>query len=202
VSTPTVLIATRNPGKVREFVQIFIDVDARFVSLLDFPDVSVAEERGSSFEEIAANKAEEVCRATELISLADDSGLEIDVLDGRPGIHSNRFMGDDATDAEKNTEILRLLHNQPMVRRVCRYRCAIAVAAPHRETRTVSASCEGRIASEPRGEGGFGYDPIFFVPQLGKTMAELSPEQKNSISHRGKAARRAVSVLQRLLSNL
>jgi len=199
VSKPTILIATRNPGKFREFVTLFAELEARFVSLLDFPEVAI-EEQGETFEEIALNKAEQACRATGLLTVADDSGLEVDALGGKPGTHSNRFLGEHATDADKNREIIRLLGNRPISQRVCRYKCAIAIAVPEGKTITVSADCEGFVAGEPRGEGGFGYDPIFFVPQCGKTMAELSPQEKNLLSHRGKAARKAIPFLRRLLA--
>lgn len=190
------LIATRNPSKLREFKELLKEVDLLFVSLLDFPEAQVGEEVGETFEEIAACKARDAHQATGLLSLADDSGLEIDALGGAPGIHSHRFLGDGVTDDERNCHILRQMAGLPMQERTARFRCSLAIAVSAGEVYTVSGACEGLIADEPRGANGFGYDPLFLLPDLGKTMAELTSEEKNRLSHRGRAASAAIPLIR------
>lgn len=193
------VLATRNPKKATEIRALLADFPVRVLSLLDFPDVPETPETGVTFAENAELKARAVAQATRKIALADDSGLEIDALGGQPGVYSNRFAGPDATDRDKCMRILDLLKGVPDDRRSARFRAAVAISIPGGETVVVEGTCEGQIAHEPRGTGGFGYDPIFYLPELGKTMAELSPDEKNSISHRGKALREAKKVLSELL---
>src|SRR2546422_9282013 len=154
------------------------------------------EETGTTFVENAILKAKAYARASDLLSLADDSGLEIDALGGAPGVYSARYLGEGMPYEERFRVILEQLKAQPVEQRTARFRCVIALAEPSGYVRTVEGVIEGVIAQEPRGENGFGYDPIFFVPELGKTTAELTPEQKNRISHRGRAAQRAHMLLK------
>jgi XTP/dITP diphosphohydrolase len=161
-------------------------LDAQFVTLADFPNAQEPEEVGTTYAENAAIKAEAAVAATGLVCIADDAGLEIAALDGAPGLHSKRFGGADLPFSDKIRRVLELLQDVPEDARSARFRCAVAVAAPHMPTEVFEATCEGRIAREPRGTGGFGYDPIFLYPPLGRTFAELTPDDKNSVSHRGK----------------
>ena len=169
-------------------------------SLLDHPEVPEVEETGSTFLENALLKARAVAAATGCLALADDSGLEVDALNGAPGVRSARFAGPGADDAERNRRLLQMLQGVPPERRTARYVAAIAIADPAGEARTTAATCEGAIAPSPRGEGGFGYDPIFLLPDRGLTMAEISPEEKNRISHRGRALQQARGILLEMLS--
>ena len=168
------------------------------LSLLDFPDVPETPETGTTFAENAELKAKAAAQATGLIALADDSGLEVDALGGQPGILSNRFAGPEATDQDKCMRILELLDGVPDEERTARFKAAVAIATPQGETVLVEGACEGRIAHEPRGDQGFGYDPIFYLPDLGLTMAELPASEKNRISHRAKALQKAKKVLSEL----
>lgn len=193
------ILATKNQHKVEEIKALLADVPVRILSLRDFPDIPEVEETGVTFAENAEIKAKAVSSATGKIALADDSGLEVDALGGQPGVRSNRFAGPGATDQDKYMHILELLEGVPNEERTARFRAAVAVSTPEGETVVVEGTCEGRIAHEPKGTGGFGYDPIFYLPDLGKTMAELTPEEKNAVSHRGKALRAAKKVLHELL---
>ena len=192
---PKLLVATRNAGKLRELAQLLRDVPCHLVSLGDVGIGHEVDETGSTFEENATLKAETYCRLSGLITLADDSGLEVDALGGEPGVRSARYAGPDATDADRVTFLLAKLANTPSADRSARFRCAIAIAAPRGDVELHSGSCEGRIVSSPRGENGFGYDPIFEFPDLGLTMAELPTRLKNRLSHRAVAARRAAESL-------
>jgi XTP/dITP diphosphohydrolase len=197
------VIATKNPGKLREFRQL---LDGCGFDLTTPGQLGVPfdpEETGATFEENARIKAQEAARACGLPALADDSGLEVDALGGRPGVYSARYAGDDRTDPSLTDEqrvdvVLREMEGVPDERRTARFRCVIAVATPGGETRTVEGTFEGRLAHAPRGDNGFGYDPIFFVPELGCTSAELDPARKNAISHRGQAARKARDLLKEM----
>lgn len=168
-------------------------------TLDDVPDVPILPETGDTFEANAAEKAELVVRLTGCISIADDSGIEIDALGGAPGVRSATFLGPSATDEDRNLWVLRKLLGVAGGLRTARYRAVIAVAAPDGSVRTFEGTCEGRIAEAPRGEGGFGYDPIFVVPAYGRTMAELPAEIKNQISHRAKAIEAARGHLETLV---
>ncbi len=189
--TPTVVVGTRNQHKLREIRQILGDVPLNLVSLDAFHDVPEVEETGHTFEENAAQKAEAVAQITGTWVLADDSGLEVAALGGRPGIFSARFAGAEAGDEANRRRLLAELDGVPAHARRARFVCVVAIAAPGEETRLFRGTCEGVILDEMRGEGGFGYDPLFLIPAEGKTMAELTPERKNDLSHRGRALRAA-----------
>lgn len=203
MSRPTLIIATNNPGKVREFRAL---LDGCGFDLALPAEVGVTfevEETGTTFEANARLKAEAASALTRLPALADDSGLEVDALDGRPGIFSARYAGGDRTDPALTDEeryriVLDEMRHVQEGRRGARFRAVIAIAAPGRETRTVEGVFGGRIGNEPRGDGGFGYDPIFLVAGRDITSAELPEEEKNAMSHRGRAARKALPILKEL----
>ncbi|MBM4465139.1 MAG: XTP/dITP diphosphatase [Chloroflexi bacterium] len=191
------LIATHNPGKVKEYQALLAGLPLE----LTYPaqeglDIEVTE-TGESFAENARLKAAAYARASGLLTLADDSGLEVDALGGEPGIHSARYAGNGASDEERYRLLLEKLPGVPWEERTARFRCVIAVATPAGQVHTAEGTCEGIIAFAPQGEHGFGYDPVFYFPEHGMTMAELPPETKNRISHRAKAAHN----LQLLTSN-
>ncbi|MGE5543280.1 MAG: RdgB/HAM1 family non-canonical purine NTP pyrophosphatase, partial [Bacillota bacterium] len=192
--------------KVREMKKILGDLSAEVLSLADLPGVDSPMETGASFEENAIIKARHAAQASGILSLADDSGLEVDALGGRPGVHSARFAGESegegAGDEANNRKLLRLLEGVPENRRTARFKCCIAVCSPDGAVETVTESCEGTICFEPRGSGGFGYDPLFYVKELGMTFAETSVETKNRFSHRGKALRAVRPVIARMLGIL
>jgi XTP/dITP diphosphohydrolase len=189
------LLATTNRHKVGEFRAIFSDLPFQLLSLQDVHLNLDVEETGTTFLENAELKALTYARASGLLALSDDSGLEIDALNGAPGVYSARFAGVDTPYPERFKIILPQLQGLPMEKRTARYRAVITIAEPTGYHRSVEGTLEGVIAEAPRGENGFGYDPIFLVPSLGKTTAELTPEQKNHISHRGQAAQRARELL-------
>lgn len=190
------LLATTNQHKIDEYRAIFSSMPFQLRSLRDFRIESDVEETGSTFAENAELKALTYAKLSGQLSLADDSGLEIDALNGTPGIYSARFAGRDTSYEERFRLILAQLKDVPVEQRTARFVCAITIAEPSGYYRTVEGVIEGTIANAPRGENGFGYDPIFFVPELGKTTAELPPEQKNRISHRGRAAQLAAALLR------
>lgn len=193
---PVLLLATTNRHKVEEFRAIFADLPYRLLSLNDVGLDMDVEETGTTFEANSQLKAHAYAQATGMLVLADDSGLEIDALGGAPGVYSARFLGPDASYEERFHAILEKLHGLPQAQRSARFRCVITIADATGLFRSVEGVIEGVIANEPRGEHGFGYDPIFLVPELGKTTAELAPEEKNRISHRGRAAHLAHTVLE------
>lgn len=190
-----VLLATNNRGKARELSLLVPDTSWVFTTPIEQGITLDVEETGSSFEENAVKKAKAFTEVSGLVTLADDSGLEVDALGGEPGVYSARYAGEEATDAERNQYLLSKLEVVPWEKRRARFRCVIAIAFPNGELVLCKGECPGIIALQPRGEQGFGYDPIFYLPEFDKTMAELSPEDKNRISHRGKAARQAVHYL-------
>ena len=191
-----IIMATGNADKVRELRGILADTDIEIVSMKEAGiDVEIIE-NGKTFEDNARIKAETVCSASGEMVFADDSGLEIDFLNGEPGVHSARYMGEDTSYDIKNAQILKRLEGAAEEERSARFVCAIAIAYPDRETKIFKGVFEGRIAYEPAGENGFGYDPIFWVPERGCTSAQLAPEEKNAISHRGKAMRQALAELK------
>ncbi len=182
----TVVIASRNPGKISEIRAIFRDLPVHLVPLSDRPGAPEVEETGKTFAENARKKAREIARFTGEWALADDSGLEVDALDGRPGIHSARWSGGD--DEENNDRLLRELAEVSPAKRTARYRAHIAVASPDGAIVVeADGACEGTIGHRRRGTGGFGYDPLFHLPGYDCTMAEVGREMKNRISHRAKA---------------
>ena len=190
------LIATRNPGKAREFERLLGEVPLEMTSLDDVGCREEAEETGDTFEENAVIKARFYCERTGLVTLADDSGLEVDALGGEPGVMSARYGGPGYTDEGRVEVLLRNLRDVAWEERTGRFRCVIAIVWPEGDVRTVDGSVEGIIQHEPKGDNGFGYDPVFYLPQLGKTTAELSLKDKNELSHRGKAAKKAAVLLQ------
>lgn len=190
-----IVLATRNKKKVEEMKTLLADAPVCVHSIDEFPDVPEVEETGSTFVENAELKAKAVAEATGMIAVADDSGLEVDALGGEPGVYSSRYAGPDATDRDKYMLVLERLANTPDELRTARFRAAVSIATPDGKVVTVEGKCEGVIAHDPRGEHGFGYDPIFCVPEFGRNMAELAPEEKNSISHRGRALQKAKRVL-------
>ena len=185
-----IIFATGNIGKMREIRSILADLGVPVLSMKEAGIQADIEENGTSFEENAMIKARAVAAAVEAkgsVILADDSGLEIDALNGEPGIYSARYLGEDTPYDVKNRELIRRLEGVPEDRRTARFVCAIAAVLADGREFTVRGVIEGRIGYEQKGQGGFGYDPIFYVPEYGKTTAEMSPEEKNLISHRGKA---------------
>jgi XTP/dITP diphosphohydrolase len=195
---PKLLLATTNRGKLREYYQLLKGLPFELVSPVDEGiDIAVDEEK-ETFEENARLKAVTYSRFSGLVTLADDSGLEVDALGGGPGIVSARFAGEKASDKDRIEHLLDRLKDVPWERRTARFRCVIAVAVPRVETELCDGECQGLIAFEPKGENGFGYDPVFYLPEFGKTIAELPLETKNQVSHRGKAARKAYIILERL----
>jgi XTP/dITP diphosphohydrolase len=194
-----VIIATKNPGKAREFEHIFALRGIEVRTLLDYPEIPEVEETGTTFEGNATLKAEAVSRALNKIVIGDDSGLIVDALEGRPGIYSARYAGEQKNDQNNTDKVLTELAGVPEESRTARFYCALAVAVPGKETRTVSGTYEGRILEEPRGLNGFGYDPVFYVPEKGRTMAELSSDEKNTISHRANALKKLDVMLDSIL---
>lgn len=192
-----ILLATNNQGKVQELEKLLGDLPFNVKSLRDFPQIGEIEEDGESFAENALIKARAGARATGLLTLADDSGLEVDVLQGEPGVRSARFAGEPKDDGRNNAKLLELLKDIPLYRRAARFKSVIALVMPDGEEFVTEGTCEGLISLEPKGQGGFGYDPLFYVPDYDKTFAELSLDEKNAISHRGKALRAAAAMLTR-----
>jgi XTP/dITP diphosphohydrolase len=178
-----------------EYRAIFADLPFTLLSLHDIQLNMDVEETGTTFQANAELKALAYARASGLLSLADDSGLEIDALDGAPGVYSARFLGPNASYEERFQAIFARLGGLPLEKRSARFQCVITLASPNGYHQSVQGTIEGLITDAPRGTQGFGYDPIFLVPELGKTTAELQPEEKNRISHRGRAARLAREVL-------
>jgi XTP/dITP diphosphohydrolase len=195
MSRPQLLIASANAGKVAEYRSLLDGVPCDLVSLREAGIDGDIEETGATYEENARIKAIECARRSGLVTLADDSGLEVDALGGEPGVYSARYAGENATDAQRVAFLLSKLEGVPDERRGARFVCVIAVAFPGGDVTFCRGECYGRIVHEPRGTLGFGYDPAFFIPELGRTVAELPPEVKNRVSHRGRAAAEARKVL-------
>ena len=193
-----ILLATHNAGKVREIRRLAMGHPWHWHSLDDFADVPPAVEDAETFAENARRKALHYNAATGLPTLADDSGLEVDCLGGAPGVHSARYAGEGASDKDLMRVLLAKLEGVPLEERQARFRCVIAVAWPSGRVETVEGTREGVIAQEPRGDNGFGYDPVFYLPDYHRTMAEIPMGQKNRISHRAEAARKAVTLLHEL----
>lgn len=195
------VIATGNKGKLVEFEKLLAAMDIEILSLADFPQIGDIAETGTTFAENALIKAREVTKKTGLVALADDSGLEVDFLNGQPGVNSARFAGEHKSDADNNNKLLQLLSGVPDEKRTARFKCVIAIVKPEGEEFTVEGSCEGIILHKAQGEGGFGYDPLFYLPDLDRTFAELSTDLKNEISHRGKALEKAINILREIFNN-
>ncbi|OGP96002.1 MAG: non-canonical purine NTP pyrophosphatase, RdgB/HAM1 family [Deltaproteobacteria bacterium RBG_19FT_COMBO_56_10] len=182
-----VVLATKNAGKAKEIGRMLEGSGVEIISLEGFPEVELPPETGKTMKENALLKARAAAGATGLPALADDSGLEVDFLGGAPGVYSARYSGEKATDEENWKKLLRELEGVPAEKRAARFRCAIALVGFDAEEHLFEGVFEGLIAEAPRGTGGFGYDPVFFVPEAGRTAAELAPDEKNRISHRARA---------------
>lgn len=192
------VLATRNEGKIRELTALIASLGFTIRSLADYPQFPEVVEDGATFQENAVKKARAVAGATGCLALADDSGLEVDYLGGAPGVFSARFAGQGHDDRANNEKLLQLLQGVPAEKRTARFRCVVAIATPGDRVYTTGGVCEGMIAEAPQGKGGFGYDPLFYVPEYGKTFAELDPYIKNQISHRGRALTGAWNILAEL----
>lgn len=198
-----ILVASRNPGKLAE-LRAMLGGGVRWVGLGDFPEIDEIEEDGKTFAENARKKATGYAKASGLWTIADDSGLVVDALSGQPGVRSARFSG--AKDADRTlidhkniAKVLKLLEGVPREKRTARFVCCLCLASPEEVLAEVEGRLEGHIGQQEVGENGFGYDPIFFVPELDKTVAQLTREEKNAISHRGNAIRKLKPVLDELL---
>ena len=193
------VLATRNQGKVREIGEILRDQNGiELLSLRNYPDAPNVVEDGKTYEENAIKKASVLAERTGYLTIADDSGLEVDALDGAPGVHSARYAGENASDQGGIVKLLDALQDVPDDRRSGRFVCAVAIAEPFAQARVVRGVCEGKIISTPRGESGFGYDPIFVPVGYDKTFAELGDEVKNQISHRAQALGEARKLLSEM----
>lgn len=190
-----VVLATGNKGKVKEFSNLLEGVFGKIISLSDLGSPPEVIEDGLTFRDNALKKAREIAQYSGKLTLADDSGLEVDALNGRPGIYSTRYSGEDATNKMNIVKLLAELGHNP--NRKARFVCVLALVDPNGKELVVEGFCEGVILDEPRGEGGFGYDPVFYLPDRRKTMAELEPELKNTISHRANALKRLKTELER-----
>jgi XTP/dITP diphosphohydrolase len=193
------VIATRNQGKLREIRRLFEETEIRILGLDTFPDLPEVEEDGETFADNARKKAMTVAQLTGRLTLADDSGLEVMHLGGAPGVRSARYAGDEADDAANNRKLLTAIFGVPRPGRRGAFVCAMALCGPDGDCRLFSGRLAGFLAEEPRGDGGFGYDPLFLVPEYGKTLAELPLEIKNRISHRGQALRQVLDYLRPLV---
>jgi XTP/dITP diphosphohydrolase len=193
---PKLLLASANPGKIAEYRFLLSSLDYQIITLAEQGILESAIESGSSYEENARLKATTYAKLSQLITIADDSGLEVDALGAEPGIRSARFAGKDATDADKVKILLDRLDGIPWEKRTAHFKCVIAIVTPGGQIELCYGECHGIIAFEAKGENGFGYDPIFYLPQMAKTVAELPLEIKNQISHRAQAAYKARQVLQ------
>ena len=189
------LVASGNKGKLREFGELLQGVVATILSPADFPGLPEVEEDGDTFEANAIKKARSAAIFTGRPVLADDSGLAVDYLAGRPGVYSARFAGEGASDADNNALLLRELAGVPAERRGAAFHCVIALCRPDGSCQTFDGMLAGEILEAPRGEGGFGYDPLFLVPEYGQTFSELPIEIKNAISHRGRAMQQLKAAL-------
>ena len=194
----SLVVASRNEHKIKEIQAILAGQAWQVLTAHDFPGFPDVVEDGLTLEANAVKKAKEIAAFTGYPALADDTGLEVDALGGKPGVYSARFAGAHATYEDNNRKLLRLLEGTPLEKRTARFRCVIAIAEPDGSTHLVEGKCEGQIGFTLKGEGGFGYDPLFIVDGLGKTFAELSPEEKNRVSHRGRALRLAARLLKEL----
>ncbi|NLW91675.1 MAG: XTP/dITP diphosphatase [Syntrophomonadaceae bacterium] len=193
------LLATRNQHKKQELQAMLADLSIEILTLDDIAGLPKVDEDGATFAENASKKARQNAALSGMVCLADDSGLTVDVLDGRPGVYSARFAGPGANDDENNEKLLELMEAVPDDRRTASFVCAIAVANPQGKVSVVEGSCPGRIIRERAGTGGFGYDPLFVPDGYTATFAELEPEEKNRISHRGRALALARTLIEKYL---
>ena len=192
------MIATRNKGKIREIREALNGLGLRIYALSDFSDVPEIEEDGKSFTENALKKARFYSKYFGMLAIADDSGLEVDSLKGLPGIYSARYAGEEASSQANNQKLLSALEGVPVSKRGAKFKCLLAMVSPDGKEAIAEGSCKGSIGFKEKGKRGFGYDPLFILPKNGKTMAELSLEEKNKISHRGKALRKLRKLIKTL----
>jgi XTP/dITP diphosphohydrolase len=186
-----IVLATNNKHKIREIKNILVGLEADILTLEDFREFPQVEETGETLKDNAILKAQAVFRFSGLPSLADDSGLEVEALQGAPGVRSSRFAGEQCSFADNNRKLLELLRDVPWEGRRAKFVCVVALAGDPSRIVTVKGELQGFIALQGKGQGGFGYDPVFYVPELNKTLAQLTPEEKNKISHRARAFNRA-----------
>ena len=192
----TMIVATGNKGKLSEINDLLLDYDFIIRSLVDYPEIGDIEENGKSFAENAMLKAETVWNVTRSWVLADDSGLEVDYLNGAPGIYSARYAGEEKNDKENNHKLLEALKGVSFAKRGAAFRCVLALIEPNGKKLLFEGVCYGKIAETEKGKGGFGYDPLFFLPTHNQTMAELPEKEKNIISHRAKAMEKLVNYIR------
>ncbi|WP_338826174.1 dITP/XTP pyrophosphatase [Moorella thermoacetica] len=192
------VLATKNAGKAREFRELLQDLGVEIETLLDFPGFNLPPETGSTFVDNALFKARLTASMTGLPALGDDSGLEVDFLEGAPGVYSARFAGEPTNDRRNNAKLLQLMEGVPWERRTARFRCVLALVTEDGDTHLAEGTLEGLIATEPRGHQGFGYDPLFYLPEYDLTLAELGDEVKNKLSHRARAVKKMWPILRRL----
>lgn len=189
------IIATANKHKLREFKELLKEFPFTILSLADLPHIPPIIEDGKTFYENALKKASTVAQLTGQLTIADDSGIEVEALEGKPGVTSARFAGEDASDDENNVKLLKDLEGVPPDKRNACFKCVLVVAPSEGKTAFVEGECKGTIIHAPRGEHGFGYDPLFLVPEYNKTFSEITPEEKNKISHRSRALRKLLKIL-------
>jgi XTP/dITP diphosphohydrolase len=193
------VIATSNQNKLKEFTALLKDYRVALLSLKDYPQIPEIVEDGKTFRENALKKATVVARATGKLTIADDSGIEVEALGGKPGVYSARFAGNGAADAANNAKLLQELRGVPADKRGASFKCVLCIATPEGETAFVEGVCRGVIIDALRGQHGFGYDPVFLVPEYHQTFSEMPPEQKNRISHRSRALKKLLDILPRYL---
>lgn len=196
------ILATKNRGKLKEFQALVQNLPIELLSMDDVQDLPDIIEDGCTFTENALKKACGIAKTTGIIAIADDSGLEVDALNGAPGVHSARYAGEQATDQENIKKLLQALNGVPMKKRTARFRCVIAICTPQGKHITTEGTCEGIITNEPRGSNGFGYDPIFLIPDQNLTMAEVGLDIKNQISHRAVALQKLRDILPDFLKEI
>jgi len=197
-----IVLATRNRGKIRELQALMKDFGISVISAADMEGVPEVEEDGSTFLENSLKKAGEIAKATGIMALADDSGLVVDALGGAPGVYSARYAGENATDEQNYLKLLEEMKDVPDRERTARFKCEMVLYHPSGQWISADGSCEGKIAREPAGSQGFGYDPVFFVPELNRSMAQISSEEKNAISHRGSALKKLREMLPEFLKKV
>ncbi|KJR44767.1 Nucleoside 5-triphosphatase RdgB (dHAPTP, dITP, XTP-specific) [Desulfosporosinus sp. I2] len=197
-----IILATQNQGKIKELQELLADETIDVLSLQDIEEWEDVEENGVTFADNAALKARAAVKKTGLIALADDSGLEVDALNNAPGVYSARFAGEPKDDERNNDKLLQELESIPDGSRTARFRCALVVVTPEGEEFLTEGSVEGQILRQRRGQKGFGYDPLFYVPEYARTMAELTLTEKNKLSHRAQAFRKVIPILQALKGHI
>jgi len=198
IQSMDLVLATRNIHKAKEIRAYLDKLGYRILTLEDFPSIPETAEDGKTYQENAMKKAVAVSRSTGKMALADDTGLEVNALQGQPGLFSARFAGEGVSYADNRKKLLWLMKDIPPSRRTARFRCVMVLAMPSGETRTVEGVVEGSITLEEQGEDGFGYDPVFYLPELGKTMAQLTMAEKNRVSHRGIALEQIREILKKI----